>query len=203
MNVSLSIVSPHHTQPSTVSMFEQRNYYLFRCTGIGGALEHDQLPGAQPRCERLDGIGDIAQIRLVVFVQWRGHTDQHHIHLAQTVVVAGSFKTARLRTSNLVWRDADDVGTATVQRLHLGFVNIEACYAKALFTEEQRQGKPHVPESDDADARCTVLDTLFQLLRLTSRHSHLSLLNIGVRLNGRSIQSRAHLDRFLPDSLPP
>jgi hypothetical protein len=64
------------------------------------------------------------------------------------------------RHADLIWENAHDVGATLIQSVHLAQIDIESGYAKALFTEKQRQGKANIAHSDDANANIAGLDTM-------------------------------------------
>jgi hypothetical protein len=64
------------------------------------------------------------------------------------------------RHPDLIRENAHDVGAPLIEGVHFAQVDIETGYAKALFTEKQRQGKANIAHSDDANANIAALDTI-------------------------------------------
>ena len=79
---SLSRCCPcaRRVQAGLVFLLENRNQHFFRGPGIGCALQNNNLPGAQMRRDRVGGVGDVAEVGLVIFVERRGDADDDRIH---------------------------------------------------------------------------------------------------------------------------
>src|SRR5258705_397830 len=94
---------------------------------------------------------NVAQIRLVVFIQRRWDRDNDRVHFLQTRVVGRCRKTLFPRLLDLRWQDPVDIGIPAVKGIDFVCVNIESQYLELLLAEEQAQRQPDVAESNDAD----------------------------------------------------
>src|SRR5208282_6643724 len=70
-------------QTAAIAFLQDWNKHFLRGAGIGRALEDHQLTGTQMGCYGLSGIGDKTEIRLSVFVQRCGHTNNNGVHVCQ------------------------------------------------------------------------------------------------------------------------
>src|ERR1039458_3395193 len=64
-----------------IFLFEDRDHHFFRRAWVCRTLKHDQLSGTQMRSDGVGGVGDVAEIGLVVFVQRGGDANDDCIHL--------------------------------------------------------------------------------------------------------------------------
>ena len=125
----------------------------------------------------MSGVGDEAEVRFVIFVQWRGHADNNGVHGGELRIVGGGREAMRLGGLDFVRRDAVDVGGALGQGFDLASINVEAGDLEFLFAVQQRQRKTDVAEADDADAGLVLLNFGFELIdrgigRGGSRHEY-------------------------------
>ena len=104
------------------------------------------------------GVGDVAEIGFVIFVQRRGDADDDGVHLRDLRIVGGGGKALRLGRLDFFRRDAVDVGTALGEGIDLARVDVEAGDGKLLFAEQQSQRQSDVAQADDADAGLALLD---------------------------------------------
>ena len=110
------------------------------------------------------GVGNEAQIGLMIFIQGGWHADNNGIHLSELRVVGGGRKAVFLSRLNLLRRDAVDVGTALGQRINFARVDIEAGHLEFLLAVQQSQRKPDVTQADDADAGLVLLNSGLELI---------------------------------------
>ena len=82
-------------QAKLVFFFENRHHHFFGGAGISCALEHDQLAGLKMRGDGMRGVGDIAEIGLVILIQRRGDADDDRVHLFDVRVIGGGGKALR------------------------------------------------------------------------------------------------------------
>ena len=74
-------------------------------------------------------------------------------------------KPLRLGGLDLLGRNAVDVGAALGQGVDLAGVDVEAGHLKLLFAVQQRQRKPDVSQSDDANAGLALLNSGLELIK--------------------------------------
>ena len=126
----------------------------------------------------LGRIRDVAQVRLVILIQRRGHANDDGIHLRQARVVRGRFEPFGAGLLNLIRQDAHDVGSALHQRAHFALIDVEARDPKLLFGVQQRQRQTHIPQADNGNPRLPLLNLVFQLRYRTAadwRNRHLEI----------------------------
>ena len=129
-------------ETGAVFFFEDRDHHFFGGAGIGRALEHDQLPGAQMRSDGVSGVGDEAEVGFVIFVQRSGDADDNGVHGGDLRIVGGGGKAMRLGGLDFFGRDAIDVGAALGQGFDLAGVDVEAGDLEFLFAVQQASGSP-------------------------------------------------------------
>src|SRR5271157_176767 len=78
---------PRGVQTTLVQTLENRHQNFFGRAGIGRALQDDQLTRTQMRCDRFCRVADVAEIRLVMFVQRRGNADDDSVYAGDVAVI--------------------------------------------------------------------------------------------------------------------
>ena len=86
------------------------------------------------------GVGNEAQIGLVILIEWGWHADDNGIHLGKLRIVGGRRKTVLLRRLYLFGSDAVDIGAAFRQRINLASVDIETRNFCSLY--KRAKGRP-------------------------------------------------------------
>ncbi len=75
---------PRNLQTELVLFFENRHEDFFGGAGIGGALQNNDLAGAQMGRDGMSRVGDVAQVGLVVFVERSGDADDDGVHVGRS-----------------------------------------------------------------------------------------------------------------------
>ena len=114
-------------------------------------------------------VGDVAEIGLVILVQRSWDADDNCIHRAELRIVSSRTESVFLGRLNFFCGDTVDVGPALGKSVYLAGVDIEARYLKPLIAVEQGQGKTDVAKADDSDARLTLLNFSFELVKRSVR----------------------------------
>src|SRR5208282_6927922 len=78
-------------QLGLVFLFENRNEDFFGGPGVGCTLEDDDLAGAQIGRDSVGGVGDAAEIGLVILVERRGDADDNRVHGGDLRIVSRGF----------------------------------------------------------------------------------------------------------------
>ena len=151
-------------QAVLVLLLENRHHDFFRGAGVGCTLKDDQLAGLQMGSNRMCGVGDEAEIRFVILVEWSGDADDDSIHFHQPGIVRGCGKALRLGFPDFLRADAVDVRAALGEGVDFTLVDVEAGDSKLLFAEEQRERQPDIAQADDANARLALLDPVLELI---------------------------------------
>ena len=146
-------------QSGLILFLEDRDHHFFRGAGVGRALENDQLSGAQMGSDGVGGVGDVAEVGLVIFVQRSGDADDDGVHRGELRVVGGRGEALCFGGLNLFRSDAVDVGTALGQRIDFAGIDVEAGHLKFLLAVQQSQRKADVAQADDADAGLALLNS--------------------------------------------
>src|SRR6185503_2443864 len=142
---------------------DARLHFFFRGAGIGGALERDQLSGAQVRHDRFDRADDEAEIGLARRAERRRHADDERVGLGQARYVVRRLEPAAARRGDRVVRNMQEIALAGVQRHRLGLVDVEADDGEARLREAQRERQPDVAQTDHPYARGARAATLEEL----------------------------------------
>src|SRR5208282_5730636 len=150
-------------QAGPVLLFENRNQDFFGGAGIGGAFEDDDLTGAQMGGYGMSGVGDVAEIGLVIFVERRGDADDDRIHGGDLRIVGRGFEAVRLGRRDFLRSDAENVGAAVSQGIDFSLIDIKTCDGKLLLAVEQCQRQSNVAEADDADLSLARSNAAFQI----------------------------------------
>ena len=153
---------PADPQAKRVALLQKRHHDVLGRSRIGGAFQHDKLPLVDVRRDRLHGSGHVAQIRLVVLVQRRGHANDDGIHAGDLRVIGGGAEPGLLGLLNLGRKNAHDVGSAGIQGADFIGGDVEAGDAEALVAEQQRQGQADIAHAHNADACLPGFDALLQ-----------------------------------------
>jgi hypothetical protein len=135
-----------------ISFFENGDKHFFGGARICRAFQHNQLPRTYIGRNCLGAAGDIAQIRLAIFIEWCRHADDDCVHGGNLRIVCGGGKAALTRLSYLGGGDGIDVGAAGAERVHLTLVHVKAGHREVLFTEQQCQRQSYVAHPDNADS---------------------------------------------------
>ena len=116
--------------------------------GIGGALQHDQLAGADVRPDRARRVLDVRHVRLARLAE---------VHRGREALVL-----ARVLLLDPAAVDVADVALALPQRGDLALVDVEPDDRKALLSEGERERKPYVTQPANSHYRPTRLDLVEQ-----------------------------------------
>src|SRR5208282_3467148 len=90
------------------------------------------------------GIGNEAEVGLVILVERGWNADNDRIHVNQPGVVGGSREALRLGSEDFIRADTADVGSALSNGIDLALVNVEPGHGELLFAEQQGQRQSHV-----------------------------------------------------------
>src|SRR5271157_6156337 len=150
-----------------VAALEDGDKHLFGSTGIGCALENDQLSGAQMRRDGLGCVSYVAEIGLVILAERSGDADDDRVHACDLRVIRSGGETMRPRRLDLGRGDAIYVRPARLKNIYLLLVDVETGHGKCLLAEQERQRQADIAHSDDAHLGSTRLDFNFQGFVLT------------------------------------
>ena len=150
-------------QTGLVFLFENRNQDFFGGAGVGGALKDDDLAGAQMGRHGMGGVGDVAEVGLVIFVERGGDADDDRIHGGDLRIVGRGFEAVRFGRRDLLGRDAENVGAAVVEGIDFSLIDIETGDGKFLLAVEQSQRQSDVAEADDSDPSLARINAAFQV----------------------------------------
>ncbi len=150
-------------QAGLVLLFENRNQNFFGGAGVGSALEDDDLTGAQIGRYGVGGVGDVAEIGLVIFVERRGDADDDRIHGGDLRIVGRGFEAVRFGRRDLRGRDAENVGAAVRKGIDFSLIDIETGDGKFLLAVEQGQRQSDVAQADDSDPSLARINAAFQI----------------------------------------
>ena len=117
----------------------------------------------QVRSNRLHRPGNVAQVRLVILVQRRGHANNDGVHLPNLAVVGRSPEAGLLRLLNHLRQNAHNVAAARVQRLNLVQRDIKTCHAKTLLAEKQSQRQTDVAHAHNAHTGLAAFDLFLEV----------------------------------------
>ena len=134
------------------AVFDRAEEFLIGGARIGGALEADELIGAEMRENAVPRGAHVAKVRLVVEVQRRGHADDDHIHLRDAGEVGGGAELAGLDGVRHALRaDVLDVALPGIEGVHFLHIHVEADDLDVLLSKAEDERKADVAESEDAD----------------------------------------------------
>ncbi len=145
-----------HGEPR--ARLQARPQLLLRRAGVGGALQGDDLAGAQVGREGLGGAQDVGEVRLAVVVERRGDAEDQRIDLRGAGGVGGGLEALRARLADRLLAQVRNGALAVVEGRHLLGVDVEAEDPEAFLNEAEHQGQADVAEADDADARLSLLE---------------------------------------------
>jgi hypothetical protein len=120
--------------------------------GVGGGLEHHELPGLQDVGEGARGVHERPEVGLAVGRERGGHADEHGVGLGQARVARGGVD-ARPHLAQQLRGHVLDVGLAGLDGGDLAGVEVDGDDVAALLREGHHQGQPHVAQPDHADRR--------------------------------------------------
>ena len=133
-----------HSQAGFVLFLENRHQNFFRRARIGSALENHDLAGPQVGSDGVRGVGNKAEIGLVILVERRRDADDDRVHGGDLRVVRGGLKAVGLRGGDFGGRDAENVSAAIVEGIDLALIDIETGYSKFLLAVKQGQRQSNV-----------------------------------------------------------
>ncbi len=132
---------------------------------IGRAAENHQLSAPETLPDLLHRLHDVGDIGILGLGEGSRHADVDHIGLGQRSVVEGGLELARVQCRlHLLRGDVLEVGSALVDGPDLFLVQLEAGDPEPRLGKLERQGQPHVAETDDTDLRMAGIDPFAQLL---------------------------------------
>ena len=117
----------------------------------GGALQAHQLPRPEVGQYGVDGIGDVAEVGLMVAVQRGRDADDLGVDLAGQSKVAGGGESCGFGTMDFAGRYALDIALTAVETGDLGWVDIKADDPDADLGKAQRQWQADVAQPVDAN----------------------------------------------------
>src|ERR1019366_4035561 len=109
------------------------------------------------------GIGNETEIRLSIFVQRRGHTDDDGIHVGQAGKLCGRTETLRARRLDLCRWNSTNVGSPRGESCDLMLVDVKTRYAKLRFGVEQSKRQTHITQAYHDYPRLASINSRFQL----------------------------------------
>ena len=110
----------------------------------------------------MGGVGNVAEVGFVVFIQRSGNADDDGVHLGDLGIVGRGGEALRLGGLNLVGGDAEDVGTTLGEGIDFAGVDVEASHRELLIAVQQSQRKADVSQADDADAGLMLLNFVLE-----------------------------------------
>src|SRR5215831_4272913 len=129
------------------------------------------MAGTKMGRDRCSGSGDVAEIRLVVFIERGGDADDNGVHFFQLGIIGGSGKTLLAGLLNFGGSNAENVRTAAVQRGDFALVDVEAGDREAAFAIKQRQREANVAEADNGHPRLALLNLGLQFRKMRGGNS--------------------------------
>src|SRR5439155_18670550 len=98
-----------------------------------------QVSGSQMGRNGMAGVGNVAEVGLMVFVQGSWNADDDSVHLGELGVIGGGGKSLLSRCANFFGRDAENIRAAGVQRVNFMLIDIEARDSKLLLGVQQSE----------------------------------------------------------------
>lgn len=139
--------------------------------GVGGALEHHELAGAQRRAHLPGRGGDVGHVGLALGGERCRHADEDGVGLVQPREVGGGGEEPGAgHGGDAVGAQVLDVALAAREAGGLVGVHVEAEDADAPLHEGHGQGQAHVAEADDAHRGGLGVNFGFQILEVIGRH---------------------------------
>ena len=131
-------------------------------SGIGGALEDDELPRPEPIGDRAARGDDVAEVRVSGLGQGGRHADDDGVGLVEPLESIGRLEPVRLHRDDRLIGDVTDVAPAQGQTLDLGRIGVEAEDGVAGLGERPGQRQTDITKTDDPDLRRSSIDRLEQ-----------------------------------------
>ena len=122
------------------------------------------------RHDRLDGVEDIAQVGLPMFVERCRYTQDKCVSLRCKAEIRSGAETRRQSVGDRVAADMFDIAAPLGQRVYFVLINIKADDLVSDLRESKHQGKPDIAETHDADDRLAVIELLDQLFFHKASH---------------------------------
>jgi hypothetical protein len=118
------------------------------------------------RLNGLGGILDVTQIRLPVFIQGRGHTNDDGIHFAQLREVRSGVEMAAVNVLlNLVRLNVLDVRLAGIQHVNFFGIGVKTGDLVPGLCKTKRQRESDVAASDNANLQLGTFEKLWLSVR--------------------------------------
>ena len=146
-----------------VALLQDGANQLLRGAGIGGGLQHHHGPPSEVLGDGDGGIPDVADVRLLVLVQRRGHADGDEIHITHPGEIRGGAEHSGLhQLFQIRVHHVADVVFPGVHHVHLFLLDIKADGAEPVFRLIHRQGQSHVSQTADTHGQGLILDLFDQ-----------------------------------------
>ena len=161
-----------HVELQPAHALHHRNALVLGHAGIHGALVHHDVALADDLAHRLACSPQRAQIRVIIYIDWRGH--RHHIEIA----VANRLKVGRAAEAVIKCAPKQVVGhfQRRIMTLHQGIdtslAHIETNRG-VLRREQPRQRQPNVPQSNHTNfyilhIQIIIVNKLYELVRIVN-----------------------------------
>ena len=163
-------------------LLEERQEQFLGGSGIGGALQDDQVPRADASGGFLGGGDHVGDVRVLGLPQWCGDADDDGVTLRQDRRLCDHAIAASTHEGlKLIARHVGNVGTSARKGRHPVDVSVEPGDREARFREFDGQREAYIPLTYDSDPRGVGLDAKAQRfgvihLRLPPSHSTVTLL---------------------------
>lgn len=131
--------------------FDAGQQFFFGGARVGGAFQGHHLAGAQVGGQGVHRVGDVAQIRLAVFIERGGHADDQGVGFGGPGEISGGLAAGLAGGGDAVGGDMFDIALAGVDFFNLAGVNINAQYLEADTAEAQQQRQADIAQADNGD----------------------------------------------------
>ena len=130
---------------------QERQDHLAGRARIGGALEHHELAGPQPRGDGLGRIDDVGEVRLARVGQRSRDADDDDVGLIQPLEVDRGLESVLAHLADHRVGDVPDVAFAALEPGDLDRVDVEAQDRDPAVAERSGQREADVAQADDPD----------------------------------------------------
>src|SRR5262249_25474605 len=117
--------------------------------GVGRALQHDQLSGAEPGRDGFGRVDNVRQVRIARLGEWSRNTNNDNVGLIEAVETRGRLETLPAHARDHVRGDMADVAVALLKSLDLGGIDVEAKNGKLFAGKGSGQRETDIAQAND------------------------------------------------------
>ncbi len=135
------------------------------------------------RYQCLDGIKNVAQVRLTIAVQRRRYADDQRVSLRHARKIDCGLESFCKYISDRFLGNMLDITLSQVQFSHLVGIDIEPDYLEACIRIAQQEGQADITKTHNTDDRgpgLDLFDQLVQQVRLVNGNNRIQLLDLGL-----------------------